>query len=89
MTCSQMSISYFMDICSLLCAHYTVWKRNAGQLLHFAFPYSQRFHREVIYQNLMGLELRYFLTMSATLKVIACSNSRRSSPVILRILSRR
>ena len=68
---------------------YTVWKRNAEQLQHFAFPYSPQLSRGMIYQNLMGLELRYFLTMRATLKVIACSNSRRSSPVILRILSRR
>ena len=35
------------------------------------------------------LEERYFFTISATLKVMACSNSRRSRPVILRIFSRR
>ena len=40
-------------------------------------------------QNLFGLESRYFFTMSATLKVMACSNSRRSRPVSLRIFSRR
>ena len=37
----------------------------------------------------MPLEIRYFLTISATLKVMASSNSRRSSPVSFLIFSRR
>ena len=46
-------------------------------------------HNPKAYQNLTGFEVRYFLTIKATLNVIACSNSRRSRPVILRIFSRR
>src|SRR5699024_11894270 len=36
-----------------------------------------------------GLEDRYFLTIRATLKTMASSNSRRSRPVIFLIFSRR
>ena len=89
MTCSQCQYRILWMFVRAYAHAYTVWKRNVEQLQHFAFPYSPRRYRGVIYQNLMGLELRYFLTMSATLNVMACSNSRKSSPVILRILSRR
>ncbi len=68
---------------------YTVWKRNAGLSPAFRSSLLTAKDRGMLYQNLMGLELRYFLTMIATLKVIACSNSRKSRPVILRILSKR
>jgi len=40
-------------------------------------------------QYLAGLALRYFLTISATLKTMASSNSRRSRPVSFLIFSRR
>ncbi len=41
----------------------------------------------VQYQNFTGFEVRYLFTISATLKVIASSNSLRSSPVIFLIFS--
>ena len=41
------------------------------------------------FQFSMPRETRYFLTISATLKVMASSNSRRSSPVSFLIFSRR
>ena len=37
----------------------------------------------------MPLDTRYFLTISATLKVMASSNSRRSNPVSFLIFSSR
>ena len=40
-------------------------------------------------QDSIPREMRYFLTISATLKVMASSNSRRSSPVSFLIFSRR
>ena len=40
-------------------------------------------------QDSMPRETRYFLTIRATLKVMASSNSRRSRPVIFLIYSRR
>ena len=40
-------------------------------------------------QYLIGFASRYFLTISATLNTMASSNSRRSSPVIFLIFSRR
>ena len=40
-------------------------------------------------QYFTGLAMRYFLTINATLKTMASSNSRRSSPVSLLIFSRR
>ncbi len=40
-------------------------------------------------QYLAGLADRYFLTISATLKTMASSNSRRSSPVNFLIFSKR
>ena len=40
-------------------------------------------------QDSMPRLVRYFLTISATLKVMASSNSRRSSPVSFLIFSRR
>jgi len=54
-------------------------KRERGD----AFPF-----RIVIYAS-MPREARYFLTISATLKVIASSNSRKSRPVSFLIFSRR
>ncbi len=43
----------------------------------------------IAYQYLTGSAIRYFLTISATLKTIASSNSRRSRPVRRLIFSRR
>ena len=40
-------------------------------------------------QDSIPREMRYFLTISATLKVMASSNSRRSSPVNFLIFSSR
>ena len=45
--------------------------------------------RTAKYQYLAGLLDRYFFTISATLKTIASSNSRRSRPVSFLIFSRR
>jgi len=43
----------------------------------------------LIDQESMPREVRYFLTIRATLKVMASSNSRRSSPVSFLIFSSR
>lgn len=46
-------------------------------------------NRSQKYQNFTGLADRYFLTISAILKMIAWSNSRKSRPVSFLIFSRR
>ena len=46
-------------------------------------------YEKTVYQDSIPLEMRYFLTMRATLKVMASSNSRKSKPVSFLIFSRR
>ena len=57
---------------------------SSGRLGTPAGDAAQRVH-----QYLAGLLDRYFLTIKATLKTIASSNSRRSRPVSFLIFSRR
>ena len=59
------------------------------------FPHMEKapakagaFVRDSIQESMPRL-VRYFLTMRATLKVMASSNSRKSSPVSFLIFSRR
>ena len=58
-------------------------QKNAPPMLDMGGAY----HRQI--QDSMPREMRYFLTMRATLKVMASSNSRRSRPVSFLIYSRR
>ena len=53
------------------------------------FFYVFKIYHKRTDQNLTGFAVRYFLTMSATFRVMALSNSRRSSPVSFLIFSRR
>ena len=53
------------------------------------FLAARKFDRICVFYSFTGSEERYFLTMSAILKIIAWSNWRRSSPVSFLILSRR
>ena len=75
---SGLLVTHFADLQHLLIRHFPSTQKDR---LAAVLPYviNQRF----------SLEERYFLTIRATLKMMAWSNSRRSRPVSFLIFSSR